>query len=305
MKAGAFDSLGVARSRLFEGIPRALDIGSRAQADRASGQTSLFEAFGTEQASSDGDKRSPDEGLPDVADWPERERLAKERSVLGLYVSGHPLSGYEKWLRVYSNADTRTLAERDGTEVVLGGMLQLVQFRTSQKTGQPWARLQVEDLMGSAEARVFRRTLETCRDQLATDRVVLLAGRVDGSGREPTLLVDEVVPFEEATLRLTGRVTIRVKDGELDDERIEDLLTVIKASPGMAEVYFRVERAAGGDVIVRAGDDLRAGPGEQLDSDVEAVLGPGRLVVEPSPERFRSTGDSRRRGRRRGRAVGA
>jgi DNA polymerase-3 subunit alpha len=108
VKAGAFDSLGVSRARLFEGISRALELGSTVQSDRASGQSSLFDAFGPAPTPDGGAPRA-DEGLPSVPDWPKRQQLAKEKSVLGIYVSGHPLSRHERWLRVYSNSDTGAL----------------------------------------------------------------------------------------------------------------------------------------------------------------------------------------------------
>ncbi|MBD3348646.1 MAG: DNA polymerase III subunit alpha, partial [Candidatus Eisenbacteria bacterium] len=262
VKAGAFDSLGVERSRLFEGASHAIELGARAHQDRAVGQESLLDAL-CDAAEGESERR-PDEGLPEVPPWSERDRLAHEKAVIGLYVSGHPLAEQEKWIRLYSNADTRSLAERDGQEVVLGGMLAAVQRRRSRKTGNPWARLTLEDLLGSAEARVFKRTLERCGEELAPERVVCLIGRVDGSGSSPVVIVDEVVPFEEAPARLLGRVMIRVREEELDDSRIDDLVSIVKGSPGQAEVFFRVEREGGPTVTVRAGNDLRAGPGRQL-----------------------------------------
>ncbi|MHC4505076.1 MAG: DNA polymerase III subunit alpha, partial [Planctomycetota bacterium] len=296
VKAGAFDSLGVSRARMFEGIGRALEIGSSAQSDRASGQSSLFDALGPAPTPGGGDLRA-DEGLPRVPDWPKRQQLAKEKSVLGIYVSGHPLSRHERWLRVYSNSDTGALVEAgDGSEVVLGGLLSSVQFCIARKSGKPWARVVLEDLLGSVEARIFSRTLETCRELLAVDRVVFLAGRVDGAGNEPALLVNEVIPFEEAPRRLTGRAVVRLTEEELEDELIDDVIDVIKGSPGKVEVYFRVERASAPGVLIRAGNGLTTGPGEELARDLEAVLGADRLEVAPSRERFVVKGGGRRQG---------
>jgi len=293
VKAGAFDSLGAGRARLFDGVSAALGIGGRAQADREAGQTSLFgmiEDAGPSQA-----ERKPDEGLPEAEEWPERERLANEKAVLGLYVSGHPLRRQEKWLKHYSKADSFTIGElKDGTDVIVAGMLATVQFRTSQKSGKPWAKLVLEDLKGTVEARVFSTVLDEVRPELATDRVVVLAGRVDGAGKSPTVLVDAVIPYAQAPSRLLGSAKVRVPYHDLDDELIDDILTVLKASPGKTEVYFHVKRASEPDVLVRAGDGVRTGPGEQLESDLEALLGTGCLEVFPAREPFKIERKKRR-----------
>jgi len=280
--AGAFDSFGAPRARLFEAVPRAIESGARASEDRASGQVNLFGSL----AAGAGPRRA-DEGLPDVPEWPERERLAREKSVLGLYVSGHPLSRHVRLLKRFSTRDSAALARaRDGEEVVVGGLLSSVQFRTGRESGKRWARIQLEDLGGTLEARVFERTLDESGRALAADRLVFLCGHVDASGGSPVLLVDEVIPFEEAPQRLASRVTIRLGEQDLDERKLDDLVTVLRGNPGRAEVYFSVARRDGTEVLVRAGDDLKTSPGEQLDSDLEAVLGPPGGSAGPDGERM-------------------
>jgi DNA polymerase-3 subunit alpha len=302
VKGGAFDSITDQRARLYEGIARALEIGSREQTDRAQGQGSLFDMMGaaaTESADCPPGEGTPgarpDEGLPEVPPWPGKLKLSYEKFVLGIYVSSHPLADRERWIRLYSTATTRTLAEAaGGGEVVIGGILDSVQYRTARRTGNRWARLVVEDLEGSAEARVFSRALAECESSLSTESVVFLRGRVDSTGGATSLLVDEVIPFEEAAQRLSGRVTIRLRGDELDEERLDELLTMLEANPGSAEVYFRVEREGGPAVLVRAGAGVRTGPGEQLSRDIEALLGEKRLVFERARDgRFSSSGRGR------------
>ena len=298
IKAGAFDSLGVARARLFEGVAKALDIGSRTQADRASGQGNLFTmAFG---GTSQEQKKEPDEGLPDVPEWNEKDRLAHEKSVLGMYVSGHPLSSHEKWIRQFSNSDSRAISDAtENQDLVLGGLLSTVQFRIGRESGRKWARIILEDLQGSIEARAFSRTLEKVEKLLVPDTVVFLCGRVDASGGAPVLLVDEVIPLAQAPEQLGARVTIRVNEAELDDARLEDLFTILEANPGKAEVFFVVQREGGPALMVRASDGIRTGPGEQLDSELSAVLGPGRMSFKGAWERPRDPRRDRAQWRRR------
>jgi DNA polymerase-3 subunit alpha len=290
VKAGAFDCLGVARARAFEGTQRGIDAGSRAQADRASGQASLFDSLGgAEGASGVGSPVvQPNEGLPDVPDWPEKVRLANERSVLGLYVSGHPLSAHVRWLDVCSTTNTAELADApDGTHAVIGGLLSAIQFRIARSSGNKWALVVLEDLHGTIEARVFARTLERVGEHLVRDSVAFLVGRIDSAGGRTSFLVDEVVPLSEAPSRLLGDVTVRLSQDDLDDGRLDELASVLEAHPGLAEVRFRIERPDGATVTARAGDEVKAAPGPELETDLERLLGPDRLSVHPARDRFR------------------
>ena len=183
---------------------------------------------------------------------------------------------------------------KDGAEVIVAGLLATVQFRTSQTSGKPWAKLVLEDLKGTIEASVFNSILDDVRSELVAENVVLLAGRVDGAGQSPTVLVDAVIPYAQAPSRLLGSAKVRVPYDDLDDGLIEDVLTVLKASPGHVDVYFDVKRASGPDVLVRAGDGVRTGPGEQLESDLEALLGVGCLEVFPAREPFKIERKKRR-----------
>jgi DNA polymerase-3 subunit alpha len=310
VKAGAFDGLGVERARAFEGVGRAIDAGSRAQADRASGQASLFDALGGPPPGDGSDAGGgaepavkPDEGLPDVPEWPEKLRLAHEKSVMGIYVLGHPLSAFTKWLGVFSADSTMDVADSpDSRQVVIGGLLSAVQFRVARSSGNKWASVVLEDLHGTLECRVFARTLERVGEKLVPDSVALLAGRIDSAAGRTSLLVDEVIPISEAPSRLLGTVTIRVSPEDVEGDGLDELTLVLERHRGLAEVEFSVELPDGTEVVVRAGDEVKTAPGPDLESDLEDLLGPGCLSVRPARARFRlpeSSGGNRWRERRR------
>jgi DNA polymerase-3 subunit alpha len=290
VKAGAFDGLGAGRARVFEGVARAIDSGSRAQADRASGQGSLFDALGpppTGDAEGARGAVEPDEGLPDVPEWPEKVRLANEKAVVGLYVSGHPLSAQTRWLDAFSATNTVDIVDfPDGTRTVIGGLLASVQFRIARSSGNKWALVILEDLHGTLECRVFSRTLDRSAEKLVPDSVVFLAGRIDSSGGRVSFLVDDVIPFSEAPARFLGGVTIRVSRDDLDDGTLDELAAVVERHPGLAEVQFEIDFPNGATVVVRAGEGVRTGPGPDLDRDLKDLVGTGCLVLHPRAERL-------------------
>ncbi|MEO9591263.1 DNA polymerase III subunit alpha, partial [Rhodopirellula bahusiensis] len=94
IKAGAFDSFGAKRSQLASVIERAMQAGAKVQADKKTGQASFFDAFDEDDdASDDGDSAAVP--LPDIEEWPDREKLLAEKEVLGFYLDSHPLAEFE------------------------------------------------------------------------------------------------------------------------------------------------------------------------------------------------------------------
>ncbi|MEI6593452.1 MAG: DNA polymerase III subunit alpha [Holophagaceae bacterium] len=212
IKAGAFDSLEPNRAALLLGLPDAVSAASKGGGDM--GMTSLFDD--AEMASLSAEWRVPE----NVEPWDRKTRLAAEREVLGLFVSGHPLEEFADAIQVHTRGTiTQTLEEvaagrlRDRSEVVLGAMVTSVAYKTNQK-GEPWAILQVEDLSGKLE-------------------VLLMASRWD-----PITKKQGPKPFEnyrqfavpEAMLRITGELRVETiqANGNGDPEEEEEEKTVVK-----------------------------------------------------------------------------
>ncbi|HEY8552667.1 MAG TPA: OB-fold nucleic acid binding domain-containing protein, partial [Thermaerobacter sp.] len=132
--------------------------------------------------------------LPPVDEWPPNRKLAMEKEVLGLYLSGHPLAHYERELARRVTATTRQLAEReDGARVQVGGLVQAVR-RITTRGGELMAFVQLEDLEGSVEVVVFPRTYAEAAEALQEDAVVVVRGRVDRREEdEPPKVVAEAI----------------------------------------------------------------------------------------------------------------
>ena len=133
IKAGAFDSLGARRAQLFAAIDRALQAGASAASDRRSGQLGLF----------GGDDDQPEDRLDQSARRARlgrRDRLAKEKEVLGFYLSSHPLAEHQKTLAAYCSHTTAEAAElKHRAEVMLGGMISAIKLCAHEEpqAGQP------------------------------------------------------------------------------------------------------------------------------------------------------------------------
>src|SRR5690606_16813771 len=165
IKAGAFDSLGHARRGLAEVHEKAIDAMVSIKKEEARGQFDLFGGMAETTDTLGVDLTISDE------EWDRRDKLALEREMLGLYVSDHPLNGFERLLS--ANADRPVAALHgeelpDGANVRVAGILQNVAKRVT-KQGKLWASATLEDLAGSIEVRFFPNTYELVSDSLADD----------------------------------------------------------------------------------------------------------------------------------------
>ncbi len=175
IKAGAFDSLGHPRKGLFLVHTDAVDSVLGTKKAEAMGQ---FDLFGGADDGASADAvftiKVPDE------EWDDKHKLALEREMLGLYVSGHPLNGVAHLLAM--QVDTQIPAILDGdvpndTQVRVGGILAGVNRRVN-KNGMPWASAQLEDLTGGIEVMFFPQTYSMFGAEIADDAVVLVGAKV-------------------------------------------------------------------------------------------------------------------------------
>ncbi|HEY8489237.1 MAG TPA: DNA polymerase III subunit alpha, partial [Thermaerobacter sp.] len=135
--------------------------------------------------------------LPPVEEWPPNRKLAMEKEVLGLYLSGHPLAHYQRELARRVTATTRQLAEKeDGARVQVGGLVQGVR-RITTRGGELMAFVQLEDLQGTVEVVVFPRTYAEAAEALQEDAVIVVRGRVDRREEEdpPKVVAEEIWPL--------------------------------------------------------------------------------------------------------------
>ncbi len=193
--AGACDGLGGHRKQLIEGLDAALAEAQLRLQDRESGQESLFgEAGPVTSASKDR------HALPDVPPWTEAERLAKEKEVIGFFISGHPLERFRDEVELFGTRTTATLGEWSEHQVSIAAVVTGVKRQISKKTGKEYARLVLEDFHGTAEAIVFPEAWAKLNGTILPDGALLLTGgysdRDRGEDRAPFIV--------EAARALTG-----------------------------------------------------------------------------------------------------
>jgi DNA polymerase-3 subunit alpha len=283
IKSGSFDSIDDRRSALFRAIDRAMDAGQKRQRDREQGQSSLFGML--EEA---GEGEAGSERIPDAPPWPEAERLAFEKESLGFFITGHPLERFRAELEQWASASTGRLEQTEPNgEVSVGGIITGLRLIKTKK-GDRMASFVLEDLEGSVECLVFPDTYKKTAGRLADDQVVLVKGRAEtpDEGRA-RLLASDVMPLEQAKLAEARSVTIRVPARGWDRSKGERLRDILGSHRGDCPVTLEIVRPGAYAVALAPSAAYRVRPGSVLRDEVEALLGPGALVLSRSTGRRR------------------
>ncbi len=277
IKCGAFDSTGARRSQLALVMDRALAAGAGLQDDRRKGQMTMFEAFAEDEPA------DAEEPLPDVPEWPEDDRLKREKDALGLYVSGHPLARHETAIRHFATASAAELGEvDDGAEVVVGGLIKSVRVivtKTGKYAGQKMAIFDLEDLAGTVSCVVFAPDYQEVQDLVQADQVVFVRGTVDRGREEPQIRTTGVLSLDEGKAQLTTAVLIRLEQAEVGEDRLHRLRDVLAAHPGRVPVYLRLVATDGGETLVQAADRLSVAVTPSLREKVAEVLGADHFLL--------------------------
>ena len=260
ISAGACDTLGGHRAQLLAASENALAEAQLLQQEREAGQASLF-----------GDGREPAaparQAMPDIPDWEEAERLAKEKEVLGFFISGHPLENFRHEVELFGTRTTATLGQWSEHEVTISAIVTTVKRQISKKTGKEYARLTLEDFHGTAQAIVFPDSWAKLNQIVTQDAAMLLTGgysmRDRGEENAP-FVVESAQPLE--ALRASGAVgvTVRWRAPEAPQpEVVRKAAALLAAHPGPAPVYIEWSDGNGESLRLRS-RRLRVAPNEEL-----------------------------------------
>jgi DNA polymerase-3 subunit alpha len=273
--SGALDGLHGHRAQQMKAVSAALDFGQRLQEERASGQLSLMGALDETEGAQLRPRR-----LPDAKPWSDGETLAREKDVLGLYVSGHPLARYERELKVFATATINDLPEmEDGEPLRLGGIISQLKTTTDRK-GERMAFVTIEDFTGRAELVVFSSIYAKRREEIHRDAAVIVEGKVSTrEEEEPKVLVSDVVPLADAHQRFVERVIITITSAGLEEPPLEDLRELLLSHPGRCPVDL-VVRPADGEAVTISASGLKVQTSRELLDDLEGMVGESNVKLQ-------------------------
>ncbi len=265
--AGAFESLGHTRkglSEVFESISGQV-LTERRNTDQ--GIMSLWSSL------DDGAGDAAEVPIP-IDEFPRDQLLALERNALGLYVSDHPLLGFEGLLARLTDTSLGALGSRPvGEQVTVGGMITGLRKRVT-RNGSVMVLLDLEDLSGaSVECLVFPKTYEQFAALLQVDSIVVARGRVDRDARDDGVKV-VVSEIHKPDLGSDRPLVIKLARGACTPSLVDRLKEVLARHPGPTQVFLNL-CGSGRTTVLRLDSSYWVDTSNGLHAELKSLLGPG------------------------------
>jgi len=243
IKAGALDNLGPNRGQHMQAIENAVSGAAKKAKDKARGQRSLFgdEGGGGGDAEDDGPAT-----LPDAEDWTQAQKLAAEKEVFGFYLTSHPLTQLgDRLTRLVGNTNRELADLDDGTEVIIGGMISAIKktaTKTPSRNGHTrYANFDFEDSTGIVRCIIWPEDYARSEDKVFSEAICVIRGRVDRRGREPNVIVNQLLTMEEAEKQFTRTLAIKFQRGFHSTDDVQRAKEVLGRFPGQTSVVLIVD----------------------------------------------------------------
>lgn len=244
IKSGALDTLGHNRRQMISSYEQIMEQLTLRRNNNIEGQLDFFSEV-------DDDKKGGDFEMPDVAEFRKGQLLQMEKESIGLYVSGHPVDDYSKYIKLNGckttadiiNGAKAGLADcRDGqTAAIIGMIAGKKQLRT--KSGRDMCFITLEDQLGAIEVVIFSDVYDGCRGFLSDNQVIAVTGTISTKDEDDAkLLARSAIPAEKLEIPQYSGIYIKVKS---DDVKL------------ISEIYEAVSACRGKDKIRLCYSDTR------------------------------------------------
>ncbi len=247
--AGAFDSFKIYRSRLIACYEEILDKAQVIAKSKDDNQISIFETLKTPE--------TIQVKYPNLNEYENKILLSYEKSVAGVYISGHPLANYQDILNkfFFNTSLTKNYEEdedgektyldiSDGETIEMAGIITSVK-KVNTKSGQTMLALEIEDMYGSIEGVVFPKLYDKLKEICVQDNIVKIKGKLQiRDERPPSIVIDETSLLNDT--QNTETISKEIQKTQylgliFNGQSTEETLEILSAYPGDVKVIFKID----------------------------------------------------------------
>tara|TARA_B100001559_G_scaffold144418_1_gene121159 strand:- start:274 stop:2091 length:1818 start_codon:yes stop_codon:yes gene_type:complete len=247
--AGAFDSFNIDRAQYFHDngdgitfIEKILRHGNKFQENKNSSQVSLFAGTNDLQISNP--------VIPDVEPWPTIEKLTKEKEVVGIYISGHPLDDFRVEMESFCNGDVsvfKSPKEFVNKEITVAGVITEVEHRVSRQ-GKGWAFFVLEDYVDSYNFRIFGEEYLRFKHFLTLNNFLYIKTKIvdgwlnkeTGLRGEPRIQYNNFKLLQDVVKTFAKKISIQLKLEDIKSEKINSIKSLLGQHDGSHNLSFVV-----------------------------------------------------------------
>ncbi len=239
IKCGAFDSIHPIRAASMAAVETATRMAQQSQEAKRAGQESLFGG-----AAAGGTAIQSEPKVPTIPEWPKGERMTLEKSVLGFYVTNHPLRDVETLFQSYITIDTQSIrTAQDKSPGMMGGLVSKIRMMTTKtgpNAGSRWAILTIEDLVGSLEVVLYSNEYQRFAEMIKPDQVLFFEGMVDKMREEPSFKAKEVYTLDSVQKKKTREILVQTNSMKLDDATVISIQKILTEHKGSTPVKLEL-----------------------------------------------------------------
>ena len=273
--SGGFDSFGIKRENFFGKNSRGeifldtlVKYGQLYQREQQEAATSLFGGADAVEIATP--------PIPDAEPWSTIERLNKERELVGIYLSAHPLDEYELILNNMCNTHCTELGDKvelsKKEDIVFGGIITEVKSKFT-KTGKPCGFVTIEDFEGSGELALFGEDWGQWRGAMVEGSTVYVTAKCAPRYANSTYLdfkISTVEYLQTVKENRIERFTITVDSTIIDDTLVNDIQTLVSKDEGRAQLYLQIHDAESNTNILMRAQDQSVGVSHDLIQFIKA-----------------------------------
>jgi DNA polymerase-3 subunit alpha len=271
---GAMDRFGHTRAALATHLDMLIAAANTRRAELESGQMGLFDLE---------PKAAPTVALPDVPEWPDAERLAREYEAIGYYLSGHPLDRFAEELRASAVDDIAELAHKPaGQRVRIACVIVEKQDKATKANTGRIAILTAEDTTGQVQCFVNQKAYPQWAAVADLNEPLLIHAQVQFEGDDDTLRlgVNGIERLDAARRSLAKVLVLRMDVGRVDLQAARRVLDLLLARPGHSPIEFRMRLPGVGTMELRASGDRGVEADRALIGELAAILGEDAVLLE-------------------------
>ncbi len=277
IKCGTFDSLRVYRSQLMNVYEKIIDNINIDKKNNIDGQISLFQNVQNNQLIH--------ESLPQIQEFEEEMKLAMEKEILGLYITGHPLKKYEKILLNKVSLDSSVTSNfeelietgvKDGSIVIVGGLI-THKKNLLTKNNNMMCFLTIEDLYGNMDIIVFPNLYAKYESLINIDRAVLIRGKINiNEEQSPSIICETITDLEQYIKKEKQEQNIEIVIPEMTNATIDRVKSVLVKHSGNTPVVLSIKNT---NKKFKSNKDLWVTLNEKLINELSSLFGKGNIHI--------------------------
>ncbi len=231
IQAGALDNLGASRRQIWESYDKLIALSEERRRDQEIGQINLFQ---------DSKQQQQSYFLADVKPWSQRERLKREKSVLGFFLSDHPVEAFQNLLDQITSCHISRLSDKfHKKKVTVGGLITSLRERLTKK-GTLMAFATLEDSTDEVDLIIFSDCYS--KTKVIKDEVYIATGILEKEEDVTKIIVEQLESLEDK-IKHFKEICILIKESEQD--KLEELQALLKKHKGQTQVKIKLQTSQG------------------------------------------------------------